>query len=78
MRSRLDGTCAAGAVRSVPIDEVAASPPERIAIVLGAEGPGLTDETLALADVLVRIPMAGSVDSLNVATAAAIAFHRLA
>jgi tRNA G18 (ribose-2'-O)-methylase SpoU len=69
----LTPSCAA-----VPIDEVAASRPERVAIVLGAEGPGLTDETLALADVLVRIPMAGSVDSLNVATAAAIAFHRLA
>ncbi len=63
---------------ALPIDEVAASPPEQVAIVLGAEGPGLTDETLAVADVCVRIPMAGSVDSLNVATAAAIAFHRLA
>jgi tRNA G18 (ribose-2'-O)-methylase SpoU len=47
----------------------------RTALLVGAEGPGLTDEALAAADVAVRIPMAGDVDSLNVATAAAIAFH---
>jgi len=50
----------------------------RWALVVGAEGPVLTVEALAAADVLVRIPMAGSVDSLNVATAAAIACHHLA
>src|SRR5262249_16988736 len=55
------------------IDEVAASRREKVAIVLGAEGPGLTDETLAMADVCVRIPMSNTVDSVNVATAAAIA-----
>jgi tRNA G18 (ribose-2'-O)-methylase SpoU len=48
---------------------------ERLALVLGAEGPGLSDEALAAADVRVRIPMSGDVDSLNVATAAAVAFH---
>ncbi|PVZ13215.1 TrmH family RNA methyltransferase [Actinomycetospora cinnamomea] len=48
---------------------------ERLALVLGAEGPGLSDEALAAADVRVRIPMADDVDSLNVATAAAVAFH---
>jgi tRNA G18 (ribose-2'-O)-methylase SpoU len=62
---------------ALSIDDIAGCLPEKVAIVVGAEGPGLTDETLALADVRVRIPMAGSVDSLNVATAAAIAFHRL-
>jgi tRNA G18 (ribose-2'-O)-methylase SpoU len=62
---------------ALPIDEVASSPPEKIAVVLGAEGPGLMDETLAMADACVRIPLADAVDSLNVATAAAIAFHRL-
>ncbi|MGH3889659.1 MAG: TrmH family RNA methyltransferase, partial [Pseudonocardiaceae bacterium] len=41
---------------------------------LGAEGPGLSAEALAAADLAVRIPMAPGVDSLNVATAAAIAF----
>lgn len=51
---------------------------ERVALVLGAEGPGLSDAALAAADVRVRIPMAGGVDSLNVATAAAIAFHAVA
>jgi tRNA G18 (ribose-2'-O)-methylase SpoU len=65
-------------LRARALDELASSPPEKVAIVLGAEGPGLTDETLAMADVCVRIPMSEAVDSLNVATAAAIAFHRLA
>jgi tRNA G18 (ribose-2'-O)-methylase SpoU len=50
---------------------------QRVAVVLGAEGPGLTPEALAAADVRLRIPMAPGVDSLNVATAAAVAFHAL-
>jgi tRNA G18 (ribose-2'-O)-methylase SpoU len=49
-----------------------------VALLLGAEGPGLTDAALAASHVVVRIPMADGVDSLNVATAAAIAFHSLA
>ena len=49
----------------------------RAALVVGAEGPGLTAEALAAADARVRIPMAAGVDSLNVATAAAIAIHHL-
>jgi tRNA G18 (ribose-2'-O)-methylase SpoU len=49
----------------------------RTALLLGAEGPGLTAATLAAADVAVRIPMASGVDSLNVATAAAVAFHEV-
>jgi tRNA G18 (ribose-2'-O)-methylase SpoU len=52
--------------------------PGRYAVLLGSEGPGLTDVALAAADERVCIPMAGGVDSLNVATAAAIAFHALA
>ncbi|WP_375497518.1 TrmH family RNA methyltransferase [uncultured Jatrophihabitans sp.] len=51
--------------------------PPRWALLLGAEGPGLTPATLAAADMRVRIPMAGGVDSLNVATAAAVAFAQL-
>lgn len=47
----------------------------RVALLLGAEGPGLSDAALAAADVHARIPMAAGVDSLNVATAAALAFH---
>jgi tRNA G18 (ribose-2'-O)-methylase SpoU len=50
---------------------------ERVALLVGAEGPGLKAETLARADHRVRIPMREGVDSLNVATAAAIALHRL-
>ena len=49
-----------------------------VALLLGAEGPGLSGEALAASDVVVSIPMAGGVDSLNVATAAAVAFHSLA
>ena len=58
-----------------PVDELA--PVERPAFLLGAEGPGLTPEALGAADRSIRIPMADGVDSVNVATAAAIAFHRI-
>ena len=51
---------------------------QRVALLLGAEGPGLSAEALAAADRRVRIPMASGVDSLNVATAAAVAFHAVA
>ncbi|MCV2393321.1 RNA methyltransferase [Actinotalea sp. M2MS4P-6] len=59
---------------SVSLDELAAEPPERLALVLGAEGDGLKPATVAAADLVVRIPMAGGVDSLNVAAASAVAF----
>jgi tRNA G18 (ribose-2'-O)-methylase SpoU len=59
------------------IAHVVTDRPGRVAVLLGAEGGGLRPETLAAADRRVRIPMAPGVDSLNVATAAAIAFHRL-
>jgi tRNA G18 (ribose-2'-O)-methylase SpoU len=49
----------------------------RVAVLLGSEGPGLTAEAVAAADEAVRIPMAGGVDSLNVATAGAVAFYAL-
>jgi tRNA G18 (ribose-2'-O)-methylase SpoU len=52
--------------------------PAGVALLLGAEGPGLSESALAWADVVIRIPMSGGVDSLNVATAAALAFHALA
>jgi tRNA G18 (ribose-2'-O)-methylase SpoU len=51
--------------------------PDRIAVVLGAEGPGLRPATLAAADRRVRIPIAPEVDSLNVGHAAAITFAAL-
>lgn len=49
------------------------APTRPTAFLVGAEGPGLTDAALAAADVRLRIPMAPEVDSVNVATAAAIA-----
>jgi len=52
--------------------------PVGVALLLGAEGPGLTDTARAASDVVVHIPIVDSVDSLNVATAAAVAFHVLA
>ena len=55
---------------------VATGPP--VAVLVGAEGPGLRPGTLAAVSRQARIPMAPGVDSLNVATAAAIAFHHFA
>ncbi|MEU0538650.1 RNA methyltransferase [Nocardia sp. NPDC005978] len=48
---------------------------ERVALLLGAEGPGLTAETMGASDIRARIPMTPGTDSLNVATAAAMAFY---
>ena len=48
---------------------------ERIAVLVGAEGPGLTAAVLRRSDLRVRIPMSRGTDSLNVATAAALAFY---
>jgi tRNA G18 (ribose-2'-O)-methylase SpoU len=64
------------AADAVAIDTV--EPPERVALLLGAEGPGLTAGAQAAATLRVRIPIRPTVDSLNVSHAAAIAFHRLA
>lgn len=58
---------------AVTLDELAADPPERLALVLGTEGDGLSRRTVEGADVVVTIPMAGGVDSLNVAAAGAVA-----
>jgi tRNA G18 (ribose-2'-O)-methylase SpoU len=62
---------------AVPLDELAAAGHERLALLLGTEGGGLSAAALAEADVRVRIPLAAGVDSLNVAAAAAIAFYAL-
>jgi tRNA G18 (ribose-2'-O)-methylase SpoU len=59
---------------SISLDVLETDAPERLALVLGAEGDGLKPATIAAADLTVRIPMAGGVDSLNVAAAAAVAF----
>jgi tRNA G18 (ribose-2'-O)-methylase SpoU len=62
---------------AVTLDALAADPPERLALVLGTEGDGLARRTIGAADLTVRIPMAGGVDSLNVAAAAAVAMWAL-
>jgi len=64
-------------VGSVDIDDVHLDEGQRVAVVLGAEGPGLSDDAIDACDLAVRIPMARGIDSLNVASAAAVAFHRL-
>jgi tRNA G18 (ribose-2'-O)-methylase SpoU len=58
---------------AVPIDRVQVGEGERVALLFGAEGPGLSAGTLAAADERVGIPMRGGVDSLNVGVAAGIA-----
>ncbi|MEI2650228.1 MAG: RNA methyltransferase [Dermatophilaceae bacterium] len=63
--------------RARDLDAVAAHPPERLAVVLGTEGDGLSRHTVAACDFEVRIPMAGGVDSLNVAAASAVAMWAL-
>jgi tRNA G18 (ribose-2'-O)-methylase SpoU len=50
-------------------------PRQRVALIIGGEGSGLTPEAESLADVLVRIPISAAVDSLNLATAAGIALY---
>ena len=60
------------------LTEVTVSPQDRVAVLLGAEGPGLSDRARTAADLQVRIPMVGQLDSLNVASAGAIVFHWLA
>lgn len=55
------------------LEEVVLADDERVALLLGAEGPGLSEEALRGSDLRVRIPMARGVDSLNIASAAAVA-----
>lgn len=54
--------------------DITVGPDDKVALVFGAEGPGLTEEVMAASDERVRIPMAAGVDSLNVGSAAAVAF----
>ena len=48
---------------------------QKVAVLVGAEGPGLTETAMRSADIRVRVPMSRGTDSLNVATAAALAFY---
>jgi tRNA G18 (ribose-2'-O)-methylase SpoU len=62
---------------AVSLDVFAENAPERLAIILGAEGDGLSQHALAAADTVVTIPMLHGVDSLNVASASAVALYAL-
>ena len=62
---------------SLSIDDPRLRAEDKLAIVLGSEGDGLTDRTIADCDYTVRIPMSHGVDSLNVAAASAVAFWEL-
>lgn len=62
---------------SVSIDDEALMREEKLAIILGTEGDGLSKATIAKSDYTAKIPMAHGVDSLNVAAAGAVAFYQL-
>jgi tRNA G18 (ribose-2'-O)-methylase SpoU len=62
---------------AVSLEHFAADTPERVAIMLGAEGDGLSRQALDAADTIVTIPMLHGVDSLNVAAASAVALYAL-
>jgi tRNA G18 (ribose-2'-O)-methylase SpoU len=62
------------AADAIALDATDFGDDDKVALLLGSEGPGLSAAALAHADVNVRIPMAGGVDSLNVAAAAAVTF----
>ena len=76
---QLGFTTAAMALRqdSLRLDDPRLLGAERLAVVLGTEGDGLADGTIARCDYTVMIPMTHGVDSLNVAAASAVAFYQL-
>lgn len=63
--------------QSISLDNLVLKSEPRLAIVMGTEGDGLPSEAIDEADYVVRIPMAHGVDSLNVASASAVAFWEL-
>ncbi|EIV93782.1 RNA methyltransferase [Frankia sp. QA3] len=71
------GAFAAGIDAAGPDEDPSAGSPPRVALLLGTEGPGLSETAQAAATARVRIPMAHGVDSLNVAATAAIACYLL-
>ena len=78
LRSK-DFTVAALALEegAVSLDGFAQQVPGRVALILGAEGDGLSRAAMAKADAIVTIPMALGIDSLNVAAASAVALWAL-
>ena len=63
--------------RSISIEDESLKEVEKLAVVMGSEGHGLSEETIAACDYTVKIPMSHGVDSLNVAAASAVAFWQL-
>ena len=63
--------------RAVTLERFSADPPERLALILGTEGDGLSTQALAAADTVLTIPMLNGVNSLNVASASAVALYAL-
>ena len=72
--SRFQVVALTPAASAIPITSITNAGP-RVAILVGAEGTGLTGPALAAADLRARIPMSGAIDSLNVTTAASIALY---
>lgn len=62
---------------TVSIDDPKLTAVDRLAIIMGSEGPGLKEATIEQSDFTIKIPMAPGVDSLNVAAASALAFWEL-
>jgi tRNA G18 (ribose-2'-O)-methylase SpoU len=62
---------------AVSLDDLAADQPDRLAVIFGTEGEGLSRLAIKGADLVVKIPMAGGVDSLNMAAACAVAIWAL-
>jgi tRNA G18 (ribose-2'-O)-methylase SpoU len=62
---------------AVPLEAYAQHPPDRVALLLGTEGDGLSPAAIGTADAVVTIPMSRGVDSLNVAAASAVALWAL-
>jgi tRNA G18 (ribose-2'-O)-methylase SpoU len=62
---------------AIDLDQLELAPGDRLAIVVGTEGAGLSRDVVERCEVAVRIPMRAGIDSLNVATAAGIAFWEL-
>ena len=67
-----------GSAAAVTIHDPCLLREPRLAVILGAEGDGLSPDTIRSGDYTVRIPMSHGVDSLNVAAASAVAFWELA
>jgi tRNA G18 (ribose-2'-O)-methylase SpoU len=62
---------------AISLDDLAAAQPDRLAMIFGTEGDGLSRLAIRGADLIVKIPMAGGVDSLNMAAASAVAIWAL-